>query len=114
MGLVYRGGRTYLYKSSRRDGRVTSEYVASGESAILISRMEAIDADERDFRRWLDGGLGRESEEVERGLDELCDWASALAAEALQAAGYHRHHRGGWRKRRVDRHREEDGMPGHG
>lgn len=107
MALVYRGGRPYLYKSIRRDGRVTSEYVASCESAVLISRMEAIETDERDFERWLEGGLRRESEEVERGLDELCEGASALAAAALAAAGYHRHDRGAWRRRRGDRHRED-------
>jgi hypothetical protein len=59
MALVYRGGKPYLYKSVRRDGRVTSEYVASGESAVVISRIETIEADERAFQRWLEGGLRR-------------------------------------------------------
>ena len=31
MGLVYRNGRPYLYRSVRRGGRVTSEYLASGD-----------------------------------------------------------------------------------
>ena len=54
MALVYRGGRPYFNKSVRRGGRVTSEYVASGESAVLISQMETIDADEQDSQRWLE------------------------------------------------------------
>ncbi len=41
MGLVYRNGRPYLYRSVRRDGRVTSEYVAGGEDAFLIGALEA-------------------------------------------------------------------------
>src|SRR5262249_1606950 len=37
MALVYRNGRPYLYRSVRRDGRVTSEYRGSGEVAELMS-----------------------------------------------------------------------------
>ncbi len=52
MALVNRNGRPYLYKSVRRDGRVTSKCVASGEVAVLISRMELIDREKMEFDRW--------------------------------------------------------------
>jgi hypothetical protein len=51
MALIYRGGRPYLYRSERRGGRFTSRYVASGEAAVLIATLEAIERDEKDFRR---------------------------------------------------------------
>jgi hypothetical protein len=52
MALVYRNGRPYLYRSVRRGGRVTSEYVAGGIAAQLIAALETIDQDEAEFQRW--------------------------------------------------------------
>jgi hypothetical protein len=101
MAVVHRGGRTYIYRSVRRDGRVTSEYGGSGESARLIARMEAIERDERDFERWREQEERRELDELERSIDELVRQSKALAREALAAAGYHQHDRGKWRKRRA-------------
>ena len=51
MALIYRNGRPYLYRSVRRGGRVTSEYVACGESAVRFARKEAQDRAERDMQR---------------------------------------------------------------
>jgi hypothetical protein len=103
VALIYRGGRPYLYKTIRKGGRVTSEYRASGAAAVLIDRMEAIERDEDDYRRWSDGEERRRHDDLERELDELVDRARRLAHESLEAAGYHRHHRGEWRLRRVPR-----------
>jgi hypothetical protein len=47
MTLVHRNCRAYLYRSLRRGGRVTSEYVGSGIDAPLIADLEA---DERHKR----------------------------------------------------------------
>ncbi len=41
MALVYRNGRPYLYRSVRRGGRVTSEYLGRGIDAQLIAALEA-------------------------------------------------------------------------
>jgi hypothetical protein len=103
MGLIHRDGRPYLYKSIRKNGRVTSEYRASGAAAVLIDRMEAIERDEADYQRWSGGEENRRLEDLEKELDDLADRARRLAHEALEAAGYHRHHRGEWRRRRVPR-----------
>ena len=53
----------------------------------------------------------KELDDLERALDELAERARDLAREALTAAGYHQHHRGEWRKRRVSRHREGERPP---
>ena len=100
MALVYRGGRPYLYKSVRRGGRVTSEYVASGESAVLISRLEAAGRQREDDRRedWKTAVERMETEE--RAVAEMFDRIQSLADAALVLAGYHRLKRQ-WRKRRA-------------
>ena len=40
MALVHRNGRPYLYRSVRRGGRVTSEYMGGGIDAQLIAALE--------------------------------------------------------------------------
>jgi hypothetical protein len=51
MAVVYRNGRPYVYKSVRRDGRVTSEYRGSGEIAALVGALDQIETAERDSER---------------------------------------------------------------
>jgi hypothetical protein len=102
MGLVYRDGRPYLYRSVRRGGRVTSEYRGSGETALLFTQWDAIDRDEKDYGRSEASDERKHVDDLEMRLDELCAEGDAIAREALTAAGYHQHHRGDWRKRRVD------------
>ena len=103
MAVVYRNGRAYLYKSVRRGGRVTSEYVAGGIDAQLIA---ALETDEQEWKR-LDREQARkereELDDLERALDEIAKRARDLAREALAAAGYRQHKRGEWRKLRVER-----------
>jgi hypothetical protein len=106
MGLVYRNGRPYLYRSVWRAGRTTSQYVASGTDALLI---DALEADERDLQRSdreQARGERKELDDLEQILDELAERARDLARDTLTGAGFHQHHRGEWRKRRVSRHRE--------
>jgi hypothetical protein len=106
MALARRNGRTYIYRSVRRKGRVASEYGGSGIDAFLIGRMEAIDRDERDCNRWLESEDRRKLDDIAKALDQLTAQARALARDALTAAGYHQHNRGKWRKRRVSRNCE--------
>lgn len=106
MGLVYRNGRPYLYRSVRRGGRVTSQYLGRGEDALLIAALEADGRDWKRFDREQARNERKEFDDLEQALDERAERARDLAREALSAAGYHLHHRGEWRKRRVSSHRE--------
>jgi hypothetical protein len=103
MAIVYRNGRPYLYKSIRRGSQVTSQYLGKGEDALLINAIETMDRDERDFERCWDAEQRKESNDLERALDVLAERALAFAGQTLESAGYHRHHRGDWRKRRGKR-----------
>ena len=101
MGLVYRNGRPYLYQSVRRGGRVTSQYLAGGEDAFLIHALQTDDRDRQSFDRQEARSERKELDDLDRALDELAKQARDLACNALSAAGFHQHHRGEWRKRRV-------------
>jgi hypothetical protein len=106
MATVYRNGRPYIYRSLRRDGRVTSEYGGSGEDARLIGDLEAIERAERDALRREEHDERKRLDALDRILVELAGRARDLARDALTAAGYHQHDRGRWRKRRVRQRRE--------
>jgi hypothetical protein len=109
VALVYRNGRPYRYRSKRRNGRVTSEYGGSGQTALLIAAMETIESDERDWARHQEREERKRLDDLERDLDTLVGRGRSLAHSALTAAGYHQHHRGEWRRRRVNRHRAAGG-----
>ncbi len=101
MAWESRNGQGRYYTRSRRvDGRVVREYVGKGEVARAIADLDAHDRDIREARAAAQR-LERESLECgQRELDTLCGLTDAVAHRALQVAGYHRHNRGEWRRRR--------------
>jgi hypothetical protein len=104
MALVYRNGRPRLQRSVRRDGRVTTDYVASGELALIADRLENCERDYHELEM-LEQRARREVDDAnERGLTDYCDRVEDLARAALYAAGYHRPKRE-WRRRRA-RHQD--------
>jgi hypothetical protein len=106
MAVVHRNDRPYLYRSVRRGGRVTSEYLGSGQNALLVAAIED------DGRLWqgLDREIARserkEPDDPEHAVDGPAEQARDLVCETVTAAGYHLHHRGEWGKRRVSRRGE--------
>ncbi|WP_169973115.1 hypothetical protein [Tautonia rosea] len=90
----------YYYRSRRENGRVRTEYVGSGQAAELIATLDLSDREERQAEREAERA---EREAAEREERELADWfgrVEAVAEAALIAAGFHRHNRGEWRRRR--------------
>ena len=101
MGWEQRGGQRYYYTAERVDGRVVKRYVGAGplvaEFAVLQTEFRAAEAAEAARLRRQRDELAALGDAV-AALDGLAD---AVAAAALVAAGFHRHHRGPWRKRRA-------------
>ena len=90
----------YYTRSRRVDGRVVREYVGRGPLADIIAQA---DEAEREAHR-LQRRREREQLEQDRRLDETFSTYSAgvceLLRSALEAAGYHQHKRGEWRRAR--------------
>ena len=94
-----RGG-LYLYRSRREGARVVKEYGGAGRLAVVRHSIDeqrrARARREADARRAALAAFEAEDEP----LAELCRRVELLARGVLLGAGYRRHHRGDWRKRR--------------
>src|SRR3954467_14164341 len=99
MGWKTRGGRRYYYRSIRQGGRVVSEYVGGGETAALIAALETAERDKREVAAadWRAERARLVAED--RAQAERFDQVEILVRLLLEAAGFHRHNRGEWRRR---------------
>ena len=100
MAWEQRGNRSYYYRSVRSGTRVTKEYAGGGLMGVLAAEFEAERQEQRAYeadRRRRERATWAALEQPARELDDL---AELLAATALTLAGYHRHDRGEWRRRR--------------
>ena len=95
--------KRYYTRSRRVNGRIVREYIGGGtvgEIAAgrdLIARWEREEAAEERRR---ERERLRELEALNADLEEFFEAVEVLAQAALVAAGYHRHDRGEWRRRR--------------
>ena len=100
MGWETRRGRRYYYRARKVDGRVVKEYVGAGPLAELVAREDAAARAERaEARERLRQAEARVAP-ADAALAALGALLDGLDAAALTDAGYHRHRRGHWRRRR--------------
>jgi hypothetical protein len=90
MGWEQRGKRKYFYRSRREDGRVVREYVGGGEDLEAAAKRDEAERAQR-----------AELKRIGVILDALRIVIDVLIEDQMIAAGYHRHDRGPWRKKRV-------------
>jgi len=94
-----RGG-LYYTRSKKVDGRVIREYVGGGTLGHLTALQ---DAQER-LRREEEAALWNEERERLEALlalvEQLCEATEVLYRATLLSAGYRRHQRGEWRRKR--------------
>lgn len=97
-----RGGtRRYYTRSLRQGSHVVRQYVGTGphaEAVAAADRERRVNGDAR--RAATRSTLGRIAE-ADAKVKALYDAAEAAAGAHLLMAGYHRHDRGSWRRRRV-------------
>ena len=111
MGMQYRNGHCYYTRSYRVNGQVRREYISSGSMALLdalfdeVERIEAREVKRQKQERW------QEEQEAVEALDAavelVCDNAIAMFRTTMEAAGFHQHSRGQWRKKRQETKDEE-------
>ena len=96
-----RGQKLVYYRARKVAGRVIREYCGSGERAEAAAREDAgrRAAREAEAQAWREERAGLEA--VDDKVVELAEKAEALARAGLLLAGYRRHARGQWRKRRA-------------
>jgi hypothetical protein len=90
MGWEQRGKRKFFYRSRRENGRVVREYVGGGEEAEAAAKRDEAERAQR-----------AELKRIGVVLDALRIVIDVLIEDQMIAAGYHRHDRGPWRKKRV-------------
>jgi hypothetical protein len=95
-----RGRRFYYTRSKRLNGRVVREYIGTGAIAELAA---AADLLRQGDRRAAAAALRGEQARWRAALAPLLELSRAVdvvVRAALLAAGYHRHSRSSWRKKR--------------
>jgi hypothetical protein len=105
MSLERRGKRKYYYRSRRRGSRVFKDYLGKVDEADVAAKEDAekkrLAAEEARRRKAAERAFRAEIRETERTLDVLRIISETLIEVQMIAAGYHRHDRGPWRKKRV-------------
>ena len=92
--------KRYYTRSRRVNGRVTREYVGTGEEAARAAQQDAVAREQRAAAREAERAQRQQDEAIDRLLDQMDEITDLLVAAAFTVAGYHRHKRGEWRKRR--------------
>ena len=95
-----RGGHYYT-RSRKINGRVVREYVGGGPLGKLAAEMDALERRRRQEKAEAWRAERERLEALEAPVVKLCEMSEALARAILIVAGYHRHNRGEWRKRRM-------------
>ena len=103
MAWERRGGGFYFYRSVRDGGQVRKEYGGTGVVGEIAELMAEEDRLEREARRrngekQLAKALAACPPEDQ--LSAFSEQVDRMVSDALTSAGFHRHKRGEWRKRR--------------
>jgi hypothetical protein len=99
MAWEQRGSQTYYYRSVRRNGRVTKDYLGTGTLAALFAAEDA----ERQAQRQAEAEAWRQEQAaldaLDQQIDAWCDMSTVLLKATLYTEGYYQNDRGEWRKR---------------
>jgi len=101
MAWINYGRNRYYCRSERRGKTVRRVHYGNGELARLVEGLDQISRLERETRAraWRDERARHEAADAL--LDGLRGVTDLVAEAALRKAGFHRHDRGPWRRRRV-------------
>ena len=99
MALKTRNNRRYYYQNQRVGRRVVTRYIGSGAVALLAAKLDAAERAERDAERAALDALRAELADTPP-VARFTEALRLLVDAALIDAGYHRHKRSEWRKRR--------------
>jgi uncharacterized tellurite resistance protein B-like protein len=102
MGWESRGGSgRYYTRSVRQGGRVLRQYVGTGPGAEAAARADSLRREASEARRVAILSAINEIAQADALVKTVADAAETTTRAALLLAGYHRHDRGAWRRRRA-------------
>jgi len=100
MGWETRRNQRYYYYKQRLNGKVVSTYMGRGTAAELADGMGILTTDAMDVDRW-ERRQQRDNCKAQDAAEQTAfDTVETVFQQAMTDAGYHRHKRGEWRKRR--------------
>ena len=99
---MHTDARGYAYETYREGGRVCRRYVGRGEVAAAVLHLDRLDRQRDDEARREQRAQIAAINAPGAALNELCARSEAFVSDAMTRAGYHRHKRGAWRKRREE------------
>jgi hypothetical protein len=95
-----RNGRTYYYHSRRVGGRVVRHYLGAGAVGARAEQARIAARQQKDREQQQALAQMAELDELAQMVGDVIEAAGQALEMAMAAAGYHRHHRGQWRRRR--------------
>jgi hypothetical protein len=91
----------YYSRSFKVNGRIIRQYIGGGETGRLAALHDQERRELIKLRREAANRLMSDLNAIDKVVTALCQRAELAARAAMCAAGYYQHHRGEWRKRRV-------------
>src|SRR5215470_9477783 len=98
-----RGLQQFYYRSQRVNGRVIKKYLGTGYAAQQAYEIDQQRQEEKKQER----AMRKEIEALDHQTNSLWNMTKTLVKAHLLVAGYHQHHRGEWRKRRIHNNTHE-------
>jgi hypothetical protein len=93
--------KRYYYTAQRVAGGTQYTYYGAGELATIAAAIDVHRQQQRQHQQHLLAADRQQYAALDRGLAAVGTALQRLAGAHLQAAGYHQHHRGEWRKARM-------------
>lgn len=90
---------SYYTRSKRVDGRVVREYIGTGEVALEVAELDAIEREQRQREKATFKVEKEAQSEIDLRIEEESKHISTLTDAILLVNGYHKH-KGQWRKKR--------------
>src|SRR2546430_14037636 len=98
MAWQKRGSHYYYYRSTKEKGRVATEYLGRGTRAVKAAAEDT----ERQAGRNKERQEQKEWEALDTQVATLDTLITLLSHSTLADAGFYKHRRGEWRKRRTN------------
>ena len=93
--------RGYTYETYRDGGRVCRRYIGRADWMGAAIYLQRLDRERDEEKRQRERAPIEAAKTLQTSIDAYCGALDSLVSDAMTAAGYHRHKRGNWRKRRA-------------